>query len=80
MFRISMVWKYGLLFLKKFFFRNGSYASLTIVLTEFGDKQTAFLVGSGGGEGIFNFSWGANRDYVKSCEKALRECGFETIQ
>ena len=64
---------------EKFFFRNGSYASLSIILTEFDNKQTAVLVGSGGGEGLFNFNWGADRDYVKSCEKALQECGFETI-
>lgn len=65
---------------EKFFFRNGSYASLTIVLTEFADKQTAVLAASGGGEGIFNFSWFAEQDYVNSCANALKECGFETTQ
>ena len=50
---------------------------MTIVLTEFENKQTAVLASSGGGEGVFNFSWFAEQDYVNSCADALKECGFE---
>ncbi len=60
-----------------FFMRTGSYASLTVVLTEYDDRQTACIVGSGGGEGMINISYGANRKFVELCEKALQECGFD---
>ena len=60
-----------------FYFRTKGYASLTVVLTEYGDKQTACLVGSGGGSGMINLSYGANRDFVAKCENALKGCGFD---
>ncbi|MBR5806272.1 MAG: hypothetical protein IKY30_05830 [Oscillospiraceae bacterium] len=60
-----------------FYFRTKSYASLTVVLTEYEDRQTACIVGSGGGGGVFNVSYGANRDFVAKCENALKECGFD---
>ncbi len=60
-----------------YFMRAGGYTSLTVVLTENDDVQTACIVGSGGGQGIVNVSFGANRKCVELCEKALQECGFD---
>ncbi len=60
-----------------YYFRTKSYASLTVVLTEYDNRQTACIVGSGGGGGLFNVSYGANRDFVIRCEDALKKCGFD---
>lgn len=66
-----------LLSFEKYFMRNGSYASLTVMLTENGDLQTADIIGSGGGEGLFNISWGANSDFADMAERILRKNGFK---
>lgn len=60
-----------------FFFRSRNYASLTIVLTEYDDEQTACIVGSGAGGGVLNVSHGAGRKFTELCEKSLQECGFD---
>lgn len=60
-----------------FFMRAGGYASLTVVFTEHDGVQTACIVGSGGGRGVVNVSFGANRNCAELCEKALQECGFD---
>lgn len=67
-----------LLSFEKYFMRNGSYASLTVLLTEDEIKQTADIIGSGGGEGIFNLSWGANSDFADMAERVLSMNGFKT--
>ena len=61
---------------EKYFFRTGSYASVTVVLTEFDQEQTAVVVASGGGQGMVNHSYGANRNFAKACVLALEACGF----
>ena len=65
-----------LLVYERHYLRVSSYASLTILLTEHGQTQTADLVSSGGGEGYFNLSLGANRKFAKEFAKLLGECGF----
>lgn len=67
-----------LLSFEKYFMRNGSYASLTVLLTEDEIKQTADIIGSGGGEGIFNLSWGANSNFADMAERVLSMNGFKT--
>ena len=69
-----------LLSCEKYFFRNGSYASLNVMFTEFDGVQTADIVGSGGGEGLFNISLFANSDFAESAEKVLKNCGFTTVE
>ncbi len=64
---------------EKYFFRNGSYASLTVVLTENGEEKTADIVGSGGGEGFFNISWGANADFALAAEQVLKQFGLQRV-
>ena len=65
---------------EKYFFRNGSYASLSVVLTENGDEKTADIVGSGGGEGLFNISWGANSEFAQDAENILKRFGLSTSE
>ena len=65
-----------LLSFEKYYMRNGSYASLTVMLTESENEQTADIVGSGGGEGIFNISWGANSEFADMAQRVLYRYGF----
>ncbi len=65
-----------LLSFEKYYMRNGSYASLTVMLTESENAQTADIIGSGGGEGIFNISWGANSEFADMAERVLYRYGF----
>ena len=65
---------------EKYFFRTGGFTSITVVLTEFGPVQTACVVSSGGGEGVVNHSFGANRNLAKACVKALESCGFQIVE
>ena len=41
------------------------------------DSHTLMVAGTGGGEGILNISFGANRDYAERISKALMRMGFE---
>lgn len=65
-----------LLSFEKYYMRNSSYASLTVMLTECGSVKTADIIGSGGGGGIFNISWGANSEFADDAERILIRYGF----
>lgn len=65
-----------LLNFEKFYFRNGSYAGLTVMLTESEESQTADVTGFGGGEGLLNISWGANFEFAEKAAEILERCGF----
>lgn len=65
---------------EKYFFRTSSYTSVTVVLTEHGQEQTACVVASGGGAGIYNQSYGSNRNFAKACVQVLEECGFTVTE
>lgn len=65
-----------LLSFEKYYMRNGNYASLTVMLTESDGQQTADIIGSGGGGGLFNISWGANSDFAEDAERILLRYGF----
>lgn len=65
-----------LLVYEKYYFRTGSYNSLTVLLTEQDERHTAEIIATGGGGGIANISYGANRKFAKECIQALTEIGF----
>ena len=56
-----------LMIVEKFFFRNSSRASLTIVIAKDDFDQVVMeTVGSGGGQGwLFKFDWGAKESFEK---------------
>ncbi len=66
-----------LLAFEKYYFRNGSYASLSMMFVEVDGVQTVDCIGSGGGEGLLNLSWGANRNFAKMGYEELLKLGFE---
>ena len=67
------------LLFEKLYFRNGSYAGLMVMLTEQGEEKLADIVGFGGGEGLFNISWGANSDFAELAQKILQKHGFSVF-
>ena len=66
----------AMLSFEKYYLRNGSYASLALLLTKKGEIQTADIVASGGGEGILNWGWGANESFAGKAVKILNKYGF----
>lgn len=67
----------ALLIFEKYYFRSGSYASLTIEITSYDSVQKAVVVGSGGGEGFLNLTMGVNSSFAAKACKKLKELGFE---
>lgn len=63
---------------EKYYFRNNSSASLTVLLAD-GETQTADIVGFGGGEGLLNLSWGANADFANKAADILAQYGFNVV-
>ena len=59
--------------LEKYYLRNHSYASLTVIIQNESSGSRATIFGSGGGEGFFNMSWGANSDFAVSAANALNK-------
>lgn len=68
-----------LLAFEKYYFRNGNYASLTVMLTDKENVQTADIVGFGGGSGLLNISWGANSNFAEKAADLLQEYGFRRV-
>ncbi|MHB8097159.1 MAG: DUF6054 family protein [Erysipelotrichaceae bacterium] len=62
---------------EKYYFRNNSYAGLSLLITESNLIQTIDVVGFGGGGGPFNLSWGANEDFLQNVINLLDEKGFK---
>lgn len=58
---------------ENYFFRNNSYAGLSLLITESNLIQIIDVVAFGGGGGPFNLSWGANIYYLQTVVHLLKE-------
>lgn len=62
---------------EKYYMRNSSRASLTVLLTEQEGAITVKIVGSGGGSGaLIRYSWGAEEEFAGVAINALQQAGF----
>ena len=61
---------------EKYYFRNSSYASLSILITHNSFGQEITIVGYGGGNGFLNVSWGANNSITKDAVGLLKKFGY----
>lgn len=61
---------------EEYFFRISQYVSLNMMLTDDGNEQSAVVIGSGGGSGLSNISWGANKSFAKQGISVLEKLGF----
>lgn len=68
-----------LLSFERYFMRNGNYAALTVLLSRETDSTGAVVIGSAGGGGLLNLSWGANRSFAEDAERILLQSGFEPV-
>ena len=66
-----------LLCFEEYYFRCQNYVTVTVMITESEECQEAVVVGSGGGNGLMNISWGANGSFAKKVAKRLVEIGFK---
>ena len=68
-----------LLCFEQFYFRCSSYVALSVMLTESEDCQEAVVAGFGGGDGLSNISWGANKSFASKAVKTLSKLGFAEV-
>jgi hypothetical protein len=61
---------------QKYYFRNNSYAGLTVVISGKADIITVEAIGSAGGQGIFNISYGAESNFTELVYTLLEPKGF----
>lgn len=62
---------------EQYYYRVKGYVAATVVIAEEDDEIDAMIVVSGGGEGIFGFSMGAESHYAYYFVKVLEKIGFE---
>lgn len=55
-------------------------ASLTLQCNDDGETQEATIIGTGGGEGMINLSWGANKNYANQARDILLKHGFRVVE
>ena len=63
--------------IEKLFLRNGSYASLTIVVTGDDASSRVEAIASGAGEGLLNIGLGAKKRFADDFERLMRESGYK---
>jgi hypothetical protein len=69
-----------LLVFEKFYYRNSSRASLSLMISENEETITVDVAGSGGGQGvIFRFNWGAESNFVNLVVNCLTRVGFQVV-
>ena len=62
-----------MLVFEKYFMRNSSRASLSVMIDDLKGYTTVHAVGSGGGQmTLFKFDWGASENFENLVEQALR--------
>ena len=64
---------------EKYFVRVSSFASLTVLISQEMSSTDVVIVGSGGGAGVLNMSWGTNKSYAAEVQKLLLNYGFEVL-
>ncbi len=68
-----------LVVLEKFFLRTSSMAALVVHCISYLGEQKMTIIGTGGGGGLFNVSWGANSNLVDEVASAMENIGFVEI-
>jgi hypothetical protein len=70
-------YKVYLLIFEKWYYRTGSRASLTVMVSENEENIIVDAISAGGGQGlVFRFSWGAEENFVGVVRDLLESKGF----
>jgi hypothetical protein len=62
-----------LMVFEKYFMRTSSWASITVIFENLGDKTVATYQGSGGGDSVFNIDWGVTEKLDQLVVNALQQ-------
>ncbi|MEG0240768.1 DUF6054 family protein [Anaerorhabdus sp.] len=65
--------------MEQFFFRTSSYASCSLCFIGNDHEIKAICTASGAGQGVFNLSLGATKNFFTNAEKLLLENGFKKM-
>ena len=66
-----------MLVFEKYYMRNSSRASLSVLISEENGQTVVDAAASGGGQGsLFNFDWGAGGDFEDTVRRILVPLGF----
>lgn len=65
---------------EKYFIRTSSAASCTMLFTKKDDMYEIIVVISGSGQGLLNFSYGADEKYLKEIDSILLNMGAFIIE
>lgn len=57
----------------KHYWRASNHVSLTVTIDNFEDEVRVYAFGSGGGEGLFKFDWGASESFADSVRIVLKK-------
>lgn len=68
-----------LLCFEEYYFRCSNYVALSVMITESDMYQEAVVAGMGGGDGLANISWGANKSFADRAKNILVRLGFKEI-
>jgi len=59
---------------EKYYIRNSSRASLSVMIDDLQGFTSVYAIGSGGGQNVlFKFDWGASDNFERLVEKALED-------
>ncbi|XQY93065.1 DUF6054 family protein [Metabacillus sp. HB246100] len=58
---------------ENFFFRNGSTASMTVLLDHIEGETVMKCVSTGNGEGILDIGWGAGKSFINRVRRVVEE-------
>lgn len=65
--------RYVVLVYEKHYYRAGNRLTLTVTLDNFEGRTRLHCAGSGGGEGLFRFDWGASNSFETFLIDGLRD-------
>lgn len=65
--------------IEQYFIRNDSTAGATIVLVEHNGCCHCNIIVFAGGQGLLNFSWGANSKLLDNIKNVMIDIGFEEV-
>lgn len=69
----------ALMTFEKYFIRNNSRTSMSVMVTEQNELITVDATASGGSESVlFKFDWGSSNSFISSLHEILTSIGFST--
>lgn len=66
---------------EKYYLRNESRVSLSVMISEHHEQMTVDATSSGGGESVlFKFDWGSSKNFINSLSQIMSSLGFTSTE